>query len=114
MEKKLYVGNLSYDTTAEDLRTLFSEAGVVETVDLIKDRDTGRSKGFAFVEMSTQAEAEKAISLFNGRSVDNRELKVNIARPKEEKPYNSGGYGGYDNRRSTKPNTRKTNNTRRY
>ena len=115
MEKKLYVGNLSYDTTAEDLRALFSEAGVVETVDLIKDRDTGRSKGFAFVEMSTQAEAEKAISLFNGRSVANRELKVNIAKPKEEKPYNSGGgYGGYDNRRSTKPNTRKTNNTRRY
>ena len=100
MEKKLYVGNLSYNTTADDLRTLFSQAGVVETVDLIKDRESGRSKGFAFIEMSTQSEAEKAISMFNGQNFDNRALKVNIARPREEKPRRSGGYGGYDNRRS--------------
>lgn len=92
MDTKLYVGNLSYDTTEEDLRTLFSEAGTVTSVALIKDRDSGRSKGFAFVEMSSQSEAEEAIKMFNGRSVDNRELKVNIARPKEERPM-GGGYG---------------------
>jgi RNA recognition motif-containing protein len=113
MEKKLYVGNLSYNTTEEDLRTLFTQAGAVESVDLIKDRDTGRSKGFAFIEMSAQEDAEKAIRMFNGTPLDNRELRVNIARPKEEKPRSSGGYGGYDNRRSSRPAPRK-NDTRRY
>ncbi len=89
---KLYVGNLPYSTTEDDLRTLFSQAGTVSTVDLIKDRDTGSSKGFAFVEMSTQSEGENAIKMFNGYSMNNRELKVNIARPREErKPY-GGGY----------------------
>jgi cold-inducible RNA-binding protein len=110
MEKKLYVGNLSYNTTADDLRTLFSQAGVVESVDLIKDRESGRSKGFAFIEMSTQSEAEKAISLFNGQTFDNRALKVNIARPREEKPHRSGGY---DNRRSSY-NSRDRNNKKSY
>ena len=113
MEKKLYVGNLSYNTTEQDLRTLFSQAGTVESVDLIKDRDSGRSKGFAFVEMSAQEEAENAIRMFNGSTLDNRELKVNIARPKEEKPRGSGGYGGYDNRRSSRSGPRKTD-SRRY
>lgn len=113
MEKKLYVGNLSYNTTADDLRTLFSQAGVVETVDLIKDRESGRSKGFAFIEMSTQSEAEKAISMFNGQTFDNRALKVNIARPREEKPRRSGGYGSYDNRRSGY-NNRDRNNKKSY
>jgi RNA recognition motif-containing protein len=114
MEKKLYVGNLSYNTTELDLRTLFSQAGTVESVDLIKDRDSGRSKGFAFVEMSAQEEAENAIRMFNGTALDNRELKVNIARPKEDKPRSSsGGYGGYDNRRSSKPGPRRNDN-RRY
>ena len=94
MDNKLYVGNLSYDTTEERLRTLMSQAGTVESVDMIKDRDTGRPKGFAFVTMSTQAEAEKAISMFNGKSVDDRELKVNIARPREERP-RGGGYRRY-------------------
>jgi RNA recognition motif-containing protein len=91
---KLYVGNLSYDTTEEELNALFSQAGTVTSVAIIKDRDTGRSKGFGFVEMSTQAEGEKAVSQFNGFSLGNRELKVNIARPKEERAP-GGGYGGY-------------------
>ena len=109
MNTKLYVGNLPYDTTEDDLRTLFSQAGNVTTVDLIKDRDTGRSKGFAFVEMGSQSEAEEAIKQFNGATLGNRELKVNIARPREER--SPSGYGssrsgssGYQdkNRRSNK------------
>jgi RNA recognition motif-containing protein len=93
METKLYVGNLPYKTTEEDLRALFMQAGTVESVDVIKDRATGRSKGFGFVQMGTQSEAEKAISMFNGYSLENRELKVNPARPREESGRGSGGYG---------------------
>jgi len=92
METKLYVGNLTYTTGEEDLRSLFSQAGTVVSVTLIKDRDSGRSKGFAFVEMENQSEVEKAIQMFNSYSLDDRELKVSIARPKEERP--TGGYGG--------------------
>ena len=91
MESKLYVGNLSYQTTEDELRELFAQAGTVEAVELIKDRDTGASKGFAFVTMSSSSEAESAIQMFNGRSLGNRELRVNVARPREER---SGGYGG--------------------
>jgi RNA recognition motif-containing protein len=95
METKLYVGNMSYDTTEADLRTMFSEAGTVEAVDIIKDRDSGRSKGFAFVTMNSQVEAEKAISMFNEKSVNERALTVNIARPREERPRTGGGsYSG--------------------
>jgi RNA recognition motif-containing protein len=95
METKIYVGNLSYDTTEDDLRTLFTQAGTVASVALIKDRDTGQSKGFAFVEMSNQSEAEKAIQTFNGYTLSNRPLKVNLARPKEERGFGGGGgYGG--------------------
>jgi RNA recognition motif-containing protein len=83
METKLYVGNLAYSATEDELRRLFTQAGAVQSVNVIKDRDTGRSKGFAFVEMSTQAEAEKAISLFNGASFHDRALTVNLARPRE-------------------------------
>ena len=90
MEVKLYVGNLSYSTTEADLKTLFAEAGQVASVALIKDRDTGRSKGFAFVEMTTQAEAQQAISMFNGYNLDNRELKVNLAKPREDRKGGSG------------------------
>ncbi len=90
MESKLYVGNLSYSTTEEGLRALFAEAGTVTSVEIIKDRMTGQSKGFAFVQMSTAGEAEAAIQKFNGYKLDNRELRVNIARPKEE-----GGRGGF-------------------
>lgn len=94
METKIYVGNLSYDTTEDDLRTLFAQAGTVASVALIKDRDTGQSKGFAFVEMSNQSEAEKAIQTFNGYTLSNRPLKVNMARPREERSFGGGG-GGY-------------------
>jgi len=85
MEVKLYVGNLAYNTTEDDLRTLFAKAGQVASVALIKDRDTGASKGFAFVEMYTRAEAQKAISMFNGVTIGDRELKVNQARPREDR-----------------------------
>jgi cold-inducible RNA-binding protein len=103
MESKLYVGNLPYTTTEDDLRTLFSQAGTVASVAVIKDRDTGQSKGFAFVEMSNQVEAEKAISMFNGHSMGQRELKVSLARPREDRGGgggfgNRGGGGGYGNR----------------
>ncbi len=91
MEVKLYVGNLSYSTTDEELRTLFAQAGTVASVAIIKDRDTGQSKGFAFIEMSSQAEAQKAISMFNAYQLGERSLTVNMARPREER--SSGGYG---------------------
>ena len=85
MDSKLYVGNLSYATTEDDLRNLFFQAGTVVSVSLINDRETGRSKGFAFVEMSNQAEAQKAITMFNGYNLANRELRVNMAQPREER-----------------------------
>jgi RNA recognition motif-containing protein len=88
METKLYIGNMSFDTNEDELRTLFSEAGTVGSVDIIKDRDTGRPKGFAFITMNNQAEAEKAISMFNEKNLHDRPLTVNIARPREER---SGG-----------------------
>jgi cold-inducible RNA-binding protein len=94
METKLYVGNLSFETTEEDLHILFSQAGKVESVDLIKDRASGRSKGFAFVVMGNQSELEKAIQMFNSYNLGQRELKVNIARPREERT--PGRYGGYN------------------
>jgi len=85
METKLYIGNMSPSTTEEDLRTMFSEAGTVGTVDVIMDRATGKSKGFAFVMMGNQEEAEKAITLFNAKEVNSRMLKVNISRPREDR-----------------------------
>ena len=84
MNSKIYVGNLSYSTTEGDLRSLFSQAGYVASVALIKDRDSGQSKGFAFVEMLNQSETGKAISMFNGYRMGERELRVSIARPREE------------------------------
>jgi RNA recognition motif-containing protein len=96
METKLYVGNMSYDTTEEDLRTLFSQAGTVGSVDIIKDRDSGRPKGFAFIVMGNQAEAETAIRMFNEKNLHDRPLTVNIARPREDRP--SRGGGGFQNR----------------
>src|SRR5262245_35582823 len=92
MQSKLYVGNLSYSTTEDDLRQLFSQAGQIKEVIVITDRETRRSKGFGFVEMMTQAEAEKAIQLFNNHELQGRRMMVNIARPREER--GGGGMGG--------------------
>lgn len=91
MEVKLYVGNLSPDTSEEALRTLFAQAGTVASVTLINDQGTGQSKGFAFIEMTTVAEAQKAIDMFNAYSLADRELKVNAAKPRSPGSV-SGGY----------------------
>ena len=93
--KKLYVGNLSYSATESTIRSLFENYGAVDTVNLITDRNTGQSKGFGFVEMTNDAEAQRAISALNGKEIDGRALTVNEARPKEER---SGGGGGRRNR----------------
>jgi RNA recognition motif-containing protein len=97
MDNKLFVGNISFRTTEEDLQDLFSQAGNVTSVAIIKDRDSGRSRGFAFVEMGSQVEAEKAISMFNGTQFNDRELVINIARPREERGPGGGG-GGFQRR----------------
>jgi RNA recognition motif-containing protein len=98
MEVKLYVGNLSYATREEELRELFAQAGTVTSVALIKDRDTGSSKGFAFVEMTTQAEAQTAISRFHNYQLGERPLTVNMARPREERSSGYSSYSGGSNR----------------
>lgn len=100
METKLYVGNMSYDTTEEELRNLFAQAGTVVTVDVIMDRETRRPKGFAFITMGSQPEAEKAITMFNAKDFNGRALTVNVARPREERPAGGGGAGrgGYGDR----------------
>ena len=95
MAKKLYVGNLAFQTTSQDIQTLFAQAGTVESASVIEDRATGQSKGFAFVEMSTEEEAAAAIEQFNGKELDGRMLKVNEARPRENRPGGGGrGFGG--------------------
>jgi cold-inducible RNA-binding protein len=91
--KKLYVGNLSYGTTDSDLQTLFEAHGTVRSAQVIMDRDTGRSKGFGFVEMDNDQEAQAAIGALNSKEVGGRSLTVNEARPREER---SGGFGGRD------------------
>lgn len=97
METKLYVGNLPYSATEEELQSMFAGAGTVKTVTVVRDRDTGRSRGFAFVEMETQADAQKAISMMNGKDMGGRALTVNMARPREER---SGGRPGGSRNRS--------------
>lgn len=106
VEAKLYVGNLSFETTEQGLQELFMQAGNVVSVALIKDRDTNRSKGFGFVEMSTQAEAQKAISMFNSYTLNDRQLTVNVARPREER-------GGFRDQRGGH-RQRDNSNRRRY
>jgi len=94
VESKLYVGNLSYTVTEEQLRELFSQAGTIKEIALIMDRDTQRPKGFGFVEMTTQVEAQKAIEMFNEHEMDGRRIMVNMARPKEDRGGSRGGYSG--------------------
>jgi len=91
---KLYVGNLSFQTSSEDLQQLFAQAGTVESASVVEDRDTGRSRGFGFVEMSSEEEGESAISQFNGKEVSGRALNVNQAKPREDRG-GGGGRGGY-------------------
>jgi RNA recognition motif-containing protein len=98
MAKKVYVGNLNYDTTEDTLRTLFAEFGEIESVNVITDRYTGRSRGFAFVEMTTEQAAQEAISGLNGRSVDGRELKVAEARPPRDRSREPRGGDRYRSR----------------
>jgi cold-inducible RNA-binding protein len=95
MAKKLYVGNLSYHTTEDTLRTLFAEFGTVESVNLITDRETGRSKGFAFVEMASDEGATAAVAALSGKSVDDRQINVAEARPQADRGGGMGGGGGY-------------------
>ena len=99
MSKKLYVGNLAFQTTSQDLQELFAQAGTVESASVIEDRATGQSKGFAFVEMSTEDEAAAAIEQFNGREVAGRALKVNEARPRENRGGGGGGGRGFGGNR---------------
>jgi RNA recognition motif-containing protein len=94
MGSKLYVGNLSYNVNSSDLEQLFSQHGSVQSAEVIADRDTGRSKGFGFVQMGSDAEAQAAISALNGQEHDGRALTVNEAKPKEDRPRGGGGYGG--------------------
>jgi RNA recognition motif-containing protein len=93
MSMKLYVGNLAFQTTDEDLLELFSQAGAVESAQVVMDRDTGRSRGFGFVEMASKSEGDAAIAQFNGVEINGRSLTVNEARPRESRG-GGGGFGG--------------------
>lgn len=102
MSTKLYVGNLAFQTTSQELQELFASAGTVESAAVVEDRDTGRSRGFGFVEMSTKEEATSAIDQFNGKELGGRALKVNEAKPRENRTGGGGGgrggFGGGGNR----------------
>ena len=100
MSRKLYVGNLPYDTGEQDLQALFAGAGAVESVNVIRDMATGRARGFAFVEMGSDEDAQHAISTLNNYALGGRNLTVNEARPK---PEGSGGFGGGNSRRRSEP-----------
>ncbi len=91
MSNKLYIGNLSFNTTEDELKDYFGQAGQVASCSIIMDKFTQRSRGFAFVEMSTPEEAQKAIEEFDGKDLDGRSLRVNIAKPREDRPPRSGG-----------------------
>ena len=116
MSTKLYVGNLAFQTTSQELQQLFAQAGTVESANVVEDRDTGRSRGFAFVEMSTPEEANSAIEQFNGKELGGRALKVNEARPRENRSGGGGrgfgggnrGGGGYGGNRDRDSNRRRS------
>ena len=99
MGSKLYVGNLSYDVTNADLNTMFASHGTVSSAEIIQDRDTGRSKGFGFVQMGSDEEAQAAIAAMHGQDHDGRALTVNEAKPREDRPRTGGGGGGGGNKR---------------
>ena len=99
MTMKLYVGNLAFSTSSQDLQELFGQAGTVESASVVEDRDTGRSRGFGFVEMSSKEEGEAAIAQFNGKEVNGRSLTVNEAKPRENRAGGGGGRGGYGGNR---------------
>jgi len=99
MSTKLYVGNLAFETTSQDLQALFAQAGTVESANVVEDRMTGRSRGFAFVEMSTKEEAAAAIDQFNGKELGGRALKVNEAKPRENRGGGGGGGRGFGGNR---------------
>ncbi|HEV2862589.1 MAG TPA: RNA-binding protein [Pyrinomonadaceae bacterium] len=94
MSMKLYVGNLSFQTSSDELQQLFSQAGTVESASVVEDRETGRSRGFGFVEMASREEGEAAINQFNGKELNGRTLTVNEARPREDRGGRGGGGGG--------------------
>ena len=94
MSMKLYVGNLAFQTSSEDLQQLFGQAGTVQSASVIEDRETGRSRGFGFVEMASKEEGESAIAQFNGKEFNGRNLTVNEARPREDRGNRGGGGGG--------------------
>ncbi|MEW5723110.1 MAG: RNA-binding protein [Thermodesulfobacteriota bacterium] len=94
MSMNLYVGNLSFGTTETDLQEMFAQFGQVESAKIIMDRDTGRSRGFGFVEMANREEGEQAIASLNGKEIDSRRIKVNEARPRQGGGKSGGGYGG--------------------
>ena len=104
MAMKLYIGNLSFQTSSADLESLFAGIGTVESATVVEDRETGRSRGFGFVEMASQEDGEKAIAEINGTEFAGREIKVNEAKPREDRGrgngggYGGGGYGGGSNR----------------
>jgi len=91
---KLYVGNLAFQTNSQQLQELFAQAGTVESASVVEDRDTGRSRGFGFVEMSSKEEGEAAIAQFNGKEVNGRNLNVNEAKPRENRGFGGGNRGG--------------------
>lgn len=94
MSKRLYVGNLSYDTTDESLKSAFSQAGDVTKAEVLKDKMSGRSRGFGFVEMTNDEDADKAVEMLNGQEIDGRKVVVNEARPMTDRPPRTGGFGG--------------------
>lgn len=99
MSMKLYVGNLPFSTTSEDLQQIFAQAGNVESASVIEDRETGRSRGFGFVEMASNEEGQAAIQQLNGKEVNGRSITVNEARPREDRGSGGGGRGGYGGNR---------------